>query len=267
MNDSDHLSEEAAIASINAVLKQLTSRWTSLKKARIDLNFKTVTQALEGIDENVKQLALNWGDNKTVIETAIQDQRDFVLSDAYPLEVEQALRDAGVPIRGKFPSYEFSPFKLTFFVDSDSVKLGMGRKAQQNKALAPSAIALWVKKEYQRVAQSKFNAEQFGKELFTAYELLNRDNLTKNFVVWGHPIALKEIYKLLTLKDSAKQDYPEALFTYDLARLKEQVDVSYNGYRFEFVPSRNQSSGLLLVNSKGQESRVESLAIYEKSDR
>ena len=82
----------------------------------------------------------------------------------------------------------------------------------------------------------------------------------------GTSIDLKEIYKLLTLKNSAKQDYPEALFTYDLARLKEQFEISHDGHRLEFVPSRNQSSGLLLVSSKGQESRVGSLTIHDKID-
>lgn len=267
MNDSAHLSEEAAIKHIDAVLKQLTSQWVSLKKARIDLNFKTVAQALERVPENINQLAISWDEHQPTIEAATQVERDFVMSDAYAPQVEQALRDAGVPIKGEFPSYEFSPFRLTFFVDSGYVKLSMGRKAQQNKALAAKAIALWVAKEYQRVVHSKFNIEQFGQELFNAYEMLNRLNLNKDSVLWGHPIGIKEIYKLLTLKNSTKQDYPEALFSYDLARLKELFDVSYNGYRFEFIPSRTQSSGLLLVSSKGQESRVSSLAIHDKSDR
>jgi hypothetical protein len=267
MNDSAHLSEEAALKHIDVPLKQLTSRWASLKKARIDLNFKIVTQSLDGIDENLEELGKIWGENRTIIENALQVDRDFIRSDAYPLEVEQALKDAGVPVQGKFPSYEFSPFKLTFSLDSGYVKLSMGRKSQQTKALSSRAIALWVAKEYQRVVHSKFNIEQFSQELFSAYEMLNRLNLNKDAVVWGHPITLKEIYKLLTLKTSAKQDYPEALFAYDLARLKEQFEISYNGHRFEFVPSRNQSSGLLLVSSRGQESRVESLNIHDKSDR
>jgi len=95
---------------------------------------------------------------------------------------------------------------------------------------------------------------------------VNKLSLKKDSVIWGHPVTLKEIYKVLTLKQSLKQDYPEALFTYDLARLKEQFEICYEGHQFELVPSRNQSSGLLLVNSKGQESRVSSLIIYDKNN-
>lgn len=267
MNESEYLSQEAALKHIDAALKQLTSRWANLKKARIDLNFKTVAQALEGVDENIQQLAVNWDECQTVIENAIQSDREFVLSKDYAPQVEKALQDAEVPIKGEFPNYEFPPFKLTFFCDSNYAKLAMGRKTQQYKALAPTAIASWVSKEYQKVINSKFNAERFCQELLSAYEMLNVLTLKKDAVVWGHPITLKEIYKLLTLKQTAKQDYPEALFTYDLARLKEQFDVNYNGYQFELVPSRNQSSGLLLVSSKGQDSRVSNLIIYDKNNR
>ncbi len=266
MNDSDHPSEEAAIKHVDAVLKQLTSRWASIKKARIELDFKTVAQALDGVDENVRQLATSWHEHQTVIDNAIQAEREFVLSDAYSPQVEKALTDAEIPIKGKFPNYEFPPFKLTFSHDYGYVKLSMGRRARQTKVFAPVALAAWVAQEYQRVISTKFNAERFCQELLGAYEMLNRLNLKEESVVWGHPVALKEIYKLLTLKNSVKSDYSEALFAYDLARLKEQFDICYNGHRFEMVPSRNQFSGLLLVSSKGQDSRVSSLIIYEQNN-
>lgn len=176
------------------------------------------------------------------------------------------MKDAQIPIKGEFPTYEFPPFKLIFSRDNGYVKLSMGRRSQQKKAFAPAALAAWVSKEYQRVLNSKFNAEHFCQELLIAYEMTNRLTLKQDSAVWGHPVSLKEIYRLLTLKQSVKQDYPEALFTYDLARLKEQFDIHYNGRRFELVPSRNQTSGLLLVNSKGQESRVSSLIIYDKNN-
>ena len=266
MNDLDRPSEEAAIRDIDTVLNQLTSRWVSIKKARKDLDLKTVAQALDGVDEHIRQLVLSWGEHQTLIKNAIQVDQDFVLSDAYPTEVEKAMKDAEIPIKGEFPTYEFPPFKLTFSRDNGYVRLSMGRRSQQTKAFAPTALAAWVSKEYQRVINTKFNADRFCQELLIAYEMSNRLNLKKDAVVWGHPVTLKDIYRLLTLKHSAKQDYPEALFTYDLARLKEQFDIRYDSRRFELVPSRDQSSGVLLVNSKGQESRVSSLIIYDKND-
>lgn len=264
MNDTDQLSGDA-FKYIDSVLKQLTRRWASIKKAKQDLDLKTVVQALEGIDEDIRQLEHSWVEHHTVIKEAIQADREFVLSDAYPLEVEKAMRNAEIPIRGEFPNYEFPPFKLIFSLNSGYVRLSMGRRSIQTKIFAPSTLAAWVSHEYQKVVNSKFNAEHFCHELLVAYEMLNQLNLKNDAVVWGHPITLKEIYKLLTLKQSVKQDYPEVLFAYDLARLKEQFEISYDSRRFELVPSRNQSSGLLLVNSRGQESRVSSLIIYDKN--
>lgn len=266
MNDSDRLSEEFAIREVNAVLKRLSTRWASAKKARNDWDFKTSAQALDAIEQDIRQMPLRWDVHQTVIKNAIHVEQDFVLSDAYPQEIEHALKDAGIPLKGEFPTYEFPPFKLTFYRDNGYVRLSLGRRSQQTKAFAPAALAAWVSKEYQRVINSNFNANRFCQELLIAYEMLNRLNLKKDSVVWGHPITLKEIYRLLTLKQSANQDYPEAVFSYDLARLKEQFDIRYDGRRFELVPSRNQSSGLLLVNSKGQESRISSLIIYEKKN-
>lgn len=267
MNDSDHPSAASAIKHIDSLLKQLTSRWTATKKARGELDFKTVAQALDGVDENIRQLSISWSEHQIVLKHAIQLEREFVLSDAYPLQVEQALKDVKIPLEGEFPNYEFPPFKLTFSREHESIRLIMGRRARQTKVFAPKVLAAWVNQEYQRVVNSKFNAERFCQELFSTYELINQLNLKQDSVVWGHPVPLKEIYKLLTLKSTVKQEYSEALFTYDLARLKEQFDIYYKDHQFELVPSRNQSSGFLLVSSKGQESRVSSLIIYDKTNR
>ncbi|WP_448564251.1 hypothetical protein [Trichothermofontia sp.] len=111
-----------------------------------------------------------------------------------------------------------------------------------------------------------FNANRFCRDLISAYKVVNRLALQRPHVVWGHPVPLRDIYKLLTLRQTDCQDYPEFFFTYDLARLKEQPDISYHQYRFEPVPSRNATKGLLLRNSNGQESRVDALIIYANDD-
>lgn len=126
---------------------------------------------------------------------------------------------------------------------------------------SPRPILL-VSGQYRRVIDSKFDAARFCRELISTYEMLNRLMLQKEEVVWGQSVPLKDIYRLLTMKQSTKQDYPEPLFIYDLARLKEQTEIRYDRYQFELEPSRNQASSFLLVNSQGQESRVSTLAIH-----
>ncbi len=124
--------------------------------------------------------------------------------------------------------------------------------------------------QYQRVITSKFDGDRCCRELLGAYALLNRVQTHQAEVMWGTPIPLRDIYKVLTLKQSAKQDYPEALFIFDLAHLKEQkeqIDIRYDGRAFELSPSRKSGSSFLLVNTQGQESRVSNLIFTTKSSR
>jgi hypothetical protein len=266
MNQANNSAEKAAFAEIDTVMRRMVKTWASSKKALKDWDFKTSMQSLEVLTTDLTQLANDWEEQSTVIQQAVQANQDFVLSDDYPTQVEGALRNAGIPIKGEFPTYEFPPFKLAFSLENGVIRLSIGRRSQQTKAFAPATLATWVAGQYKRVSDSKFNATQFCKELLAAYEMLNCLVLKHDQVNWGHPVPLKEIYRLLTLRQSTKQDYPEPLFIYDLARLKEQVDIQYEGYRFELVPSRNQASSFLLVNSQGQESRVSSLTIHDREN-
>ena len=51
-----------------------------------------------------------------------------------------------------------------------------------------------------------------------------------------------------------------------MARLKEHFDLTYEEYRMELGPARNQAKALLLVDSLGREHRVSSLAIYKVAE-
>ncbi|KAM3114239.1 hypothetical protein [Phormidesmis sp. 146-33] len=254
--------EKTTIAELDATFKRLVKVWSAVKKSRKEWDFKTSSQTLEVLTEELTRLDDRWQDQQAVIQNALQADQDIVQSETYPAEVENALKAAGVPVRGEFPVYEFPPFKLTFSRDQGVVKLSMGRRSQQTKAFAPDQLATWVAGQYSRVINSKFDSTRFCRELLSAYETLNRLALQNNEVIWGHSVSLKEIYRLLTLKQSVRQDYPEPLFTYDLARLKEQPQIRYDRYQFDLEPSRETAKTLLLINSQGQESRVGTLAIH-----
>jgi len=263
---TDRPSEKSTISEIDGALRRLVKDWNTAKKARKTWDFKTAMQSLGSIGEDIRQVADQWSTHQGSIESGIEVDQAFVASEAYPPTLETALRDAGVPIKGEFPVYEFPPFKLTIAIDNGYARLGLGRRSQQTRSLQPEQIAVWVGKEYRRLMDSRFDSARFCKDLLNAYECANRLVMQSPTVVWGSPIALKDIYRMLTLKQSTKQEYPEALFTYDLARLKEQVDMVYDGRKFELIPSRDQASSFVLVNSQGQESRVQSLTIHDRDD-
>ncbi len=257
---------QIVITEVNATLKRLLKHWGNVKKAQQSWDFKSSNQVLTAFTEDIERLTQSWPESEQILRTAIAQDQAFVLSADYPTAIEATFADVNVPLQGEFPTYEFPPFKLTFSPENGYVRLSIGRQSQQTRLFAPDVLAAWVAVQYKRVVNSSFNADRFCRDLLNAYEIVNRLALQQPEVAWGHPVPLKDIYKLLTLKQSARQDYPESLFTYDLARLKEQFDISYNQYRFELVPSRNAAKGLLLRNSQGQENRVDTLIIYANDD-
>lgn len=263
MEDLDSSHEKIAITEMDSQVRLIAKNWFSLKKARKGWDFKSTQQLLDILTQDIQQLKNTWEIQKPAIETGQIFDQTHVNSAEYPPELEAALQAAGIPFRGEFPNYEFPPFKLTFNLDLGTVRLALGRRSQQTRAFAPTQVAEWVALQYKRVVESKFDADRFCKELLFAYELLNRLAMKQDHVTWEHPIPLKEIYRILTVKQSAKQDYPEAMFIFDLARLKEQLLITYNGYTFELVPTREQLNSYVLINRQGQESRVSTLNIYQ----
>lgn len=262
MEPFDDALEKTAIGEFEVTLKRLTRTWAVAKKALNEWDFKTSRQSLETLETELSQVSDRWAAKASVLNQAIEVDQEFVDSDEYPAAVESALQAVGVPVRGTFPNYEFPPFKLVFNVEQGNIRLSVGRRSQQTKAFAPQQLAPWVEGQYRKVVESKFDATRFCRELLSAYEMLNRLMLNQETIAWGNSVLLKDIYRLLTLKQTTRQDYPEALFVFDLARLKEQSEIVYEQYQFDLEPSRNQASSFLLVNSQGQESRVSTLAIH-----
>jgi hypothetical protein len=261
MEPFDYTLEKSAISELDSAFKRSLKLWGAIKKSRQDWDLKTTTQVLDGLGDELEKLGDRWQDNSGLIRQGLEADQAFIQSADYPPEIEAALKAVGVPLRGEFPNYEFPPFKLTFNLDQSTVRLSMGRKSQQTKAFATEQVANWVSSQYRKVIDSKFDATRFCRELLSAYEILNRVAMHQDEVNWGHSISLKDIYRLLTLKQAAKQDYPEPLFTFDLARLKEHPEIRYEQYQFELQPSRNLPS-FVLISSQGQESRVSTLAIH-----
>jgi hypothetical protein len=249
---------------IDAGIKRLIKHWTALKRAHQTWDTKTATQSLVAVDGQLQQFATDWDDQKAAIDHEFEQLQQFVTSDDYAQQVETALAQAGIPFKGKFPNYEFSPFKLSFSGETGVIRLAIGRKSEQTKSFAPDEVAKWVNKRYRQVAESRFDPAKLCKELLSAYEYLNKLQTQSTQVQWGSNVLLRDIYRLLTLRQSARQDYPETLFAYDLGRLREQFEIRFEGQRFELVPAREHN--LVLINRKGEEERVGSLAIYARSE-
>ncbi|MCG2790392.1 MAG: hypothetical protein L6305_01415, partial [Actinomycetia bacterium] len=70
--------------------------------------------------------------------------------------------------------------------------------------------------------------------MFDAYQIINKLTFRNKDAIWGKAVKLIEIYNLMTLRRTTKQEYPKQFYQYELGLLKENLNLSFNGYRFEF---------------------------------
>lgn len=175
----------------------------------------------------------------------------------YPKNIESLLNENKIIFTGTFPEYSIPPFKLVFNLHKSSVRLSMGRKSHQTFILKPHFLVHWIDKHYRPVVNSSFEQEQFCKEIISAYKLLSQSN-------WRRQISLKEIYQVLTIKSSTKQEYPESIFMFDLARLLQNPTIEIDDFYFEFAPQKETRKNYFIADIQGQEKTVGLVSIYPK---
>ncbi len=263
MGPAEGEAAKATVNEIRTVVRRLSNSFRSAEKSLEIWDFKTLDQKMTTLGEDIKWLAGEWDQITERIYGDVRDQKEFIRSKAYAQALEDALKDAGIPLQGEFPNYEFSPFKLVINTGEGVARLSVGRKTERITALSPRQIASWAASRYRGLVERKFDSQRFCRDLLEAYQIANKLAYGKNEVLWGRAVSLTTIYDLLTVPQSAKRDYPKALYTYELARLKEQFEIRYKNYTFEFGSAKNQSHALLLVDSKGRESRVSTLIIHK----
>lgn len=257
---------KAVINEITAVVRRLSNSLKKIGKAVEAWDFRTLDQEMAALEVDIKRLAGDWDTSKERVYGDVRAQQEFIKSDAYARVLEATLKDAGIPLKGEFPSYEFAPFKLTLSTGDGVARLAVGRKTERTTALSPQQVAAWAAVRYRGLVERKFDSQRFCRDLLEAYQIANKLAYGKNEVLWGRAVSLNTIYDLLTVTQSSKRDYPKVLYTYELARLKEQFEIRYKNYTFEFGFARNQAHALLLVDSKGRESRVSSLTIHKGAE-
>ena len=239
----------------------------NLNKSRKSLNqwdLKSLDKLLASCRSDIERLSNEWETRIPSINQEIAQVQEMMKKETYISELEEALRKAGIPVRGSFPAYEFPPFKLSVDIGEGTARLSLGRKQEKTTALLPGEIAAWASKQYDRIVKRKSDHQRFCRDLLAAYEKANRLSFKGDSVLWGKAVSLNNIYELLTLRQASRGDYPREVFIYELARLKEQPEIRYREYRFELGFSRNVANTLLIVDHQGRESRVGSLIIYKE---
>jgi len=247
---------------MNAAVNTLSKSWHVLRQTEQTWNLKSMQQHLEKIRPLIRQLAADWDmADKGLTELATEIRR-VTDSPEYIANLERALLASGIQFSGSFPSYMMPPFKLSISLDNDEARLALGRKNERTSDLNPDKLAKWVSIRYKKVLSRKFNAPAFMKDLIEAYRFANLLQYHDKKMVWGRAVPITEIYDLMTIKASSRQDYPKQFFVFDLGLFKEAATLELDRYRFELGFARNPSRAMTVVDSSGRESHISSLTIY-----
>ena len=245
------------------LLKNVNRSWAKMKKVLNTWEFNNLESTIRDLSLEIKNFNSSWNETEISLKKEYEEKNKFLNSDNYKIELENNFKELQMPFHGNFPEYDIIPLKLIINLDILEAKLFYGRKSDKTNALNPKILSQWVFNKYKALTGKKFDEINFMKELKEAYSIVNQLTFREKNVIWGKAVSLIDIYNKLTLRRSAKQDYPKQLYLYELGRLKENSNMSYENYKFEFGFEKNPSKALLIIDSKGVESRLGSLTIYK----
>jgi len=255
--------EENKIIEINSSIKEICKICGIIKKAIPFWDFNTLKTSIDNFDKNLITAGKEWEILKNTIIENIDNNSKKVGDKEYITDLNTSLKEQGLPLTGEFPEYLIPPFKLVINKEDLEIKLFFGRKSEKTTIMKPKEIAIWVFDKYKKITNKKFDTSGFMEELIEAYKRVNQITYREKEVLWGKAVKLLDIYDTLTIKRSTKLDYPKQLYMYDLAQLKENSEMVCKEYKFEMGFARDQKNAIVIVDSRGEESRVSSLTIYK----
>ena len=228
-----------------------------MRDAQKHWNIKQYEDARKEFDKALGKIAENQQLLADTEDKWLSDIQQQLQSSDYPQQIEKFLEENQISFSGRFPDYHIPPFKLSFDLSKNLVKLIMGRKPLQTHSLEPQQLVNWIVQHYRSVLSSRFASEQFCKEILSAYKYLSQSN-------WRRQISVKDIYQLLTIKKTTKQDYPESNFMFDLARLLQNPTIENEDCYFEFTAHKESKNNYFLTDPQGREKTIGLVSIYPK---
>lgn len=256
--------EENKTTEINNSIKKISKTWSIINISIPSWDFNTLKTSIEDFDKNLITADKEWKIFKNTIIENIDNNSKKVGNKEYILDLETSLKEQKLPLIGEFPEYSIPPFKLVINKEAFEIKLFFGRKFDKTTIMKPKEIAIWVQNKYKKITNKKFDTSGFMKELIEAYKVVNKCTYREKDIIWGKAVKILDIYSILTLKRSTKLDYPKQLYMYELAQLKENSEMVYEDCKFELGFARNPTDAIVIVDSKGVESRISSLTIYKE---
>ena len=263
-NETKQENDNNIISLLDSNMKQITKSWQKIKKLYIYWDTNNIKSNLDSYNLELTQLSINSTSGNDFLSEKIQDISKYIGSAEYINDLESALKNLSIPFIGEFPEYDIPPYKFSISKENMEARLFFGRKSEKTTSMNPEIISNWVNIKYKKITGKKFDINVFMKELFDAYQYINKITFRNKDTIWGKAIKLTELYGLLTIKRSTKQEYPKQFYQYELGLLKENLNLSFNGHRFEFGFAKDISKAIAIIDSKGIVSYVSSLTIYKE---
>ena len=243
--------------SLEKDIKCLHLYHSKMRAAQKHWNIKQYENARQQFEGSLNRISENQQLLEDTENNWLLDIQQQLQSPEYPQQIETLLQENQVFFSGQFPDYHIPPFKLSFDLSKNLVKFVMGRQSLQTHSLEPQQLVDWIVQHYRSVLSSPFASEQFCREILSAYKYLSQSN-------WRRQISVKDIYQLLTIKKSTKQDYPESTFMFDLARLLQNPTIENEDCYFEFTAHKESKKNYFLTDPQGREKTIGLVSIYPK---
>ena len=247
-------------------LKQTVKIVAELEKALSNMNFLSFEHNKNKLTEYLNRLSI-CGNYLGLITSDIQKKQDYLKNqlENYKDELENQLRQVGLYFDGNFPKYYLPPFELYFLVNQQVVQLRLGRKVEKTGIFDPQALTRWIKKRYDALTNQQFNRRIFFNELLEAYKIgfiYNFGGCSTHQNLWGRPVPLKLIYKIMTIKTQTRREYPETYFIYDLARLRAE-GLRFDNYQIEFGHTREKQSYIIPDLTSSRQERFSTITLHQ----
>jgi len=259
-------SDDASLAIWNTSVNTLSKAWHGLRTLQTTWNVKSARQNMDKIRPILNDFAVQWEEADKQLTGQLGEIVSLLKSEVYASNLESEMRGAGIQFSGEFPQYVFPPFKLSISPESLEARLSLGRKSERTADLHPAQLAQWVGTRYKKVLSRRFNAPAFMKDLLAAYRIANKLHFHHHEPTYGRAVPLTEIYDILTIRQTSRQDYPLQFFVFDLGLMKESAVLKFEKFKFEFGSARDQKRALVVVDSSGRESFISSLTVYAEEE-
>lgn len=249
------------IESVEKLNKKIASNLVRLKNSFKNMNIKDHKRYLDYLSEETKTIGEDFSAIEESLRRYVTDVENYIKSEQYFLDLDSTFKDEP-GIKLSYPNYELGPIRLKIDLNQGN-SIIFGRKANKIFDYKPDKLLDLLKKKYSTITKKPFNRERFCKDLLEAYKILNKLTYQSSDVKWGNAVLLTKIYELITISSTYRQEYSKANFIFDISRLKDQFEIKFDKFQFNFGTSRDISNTLLVVDSNGNESRLSTLIVHK----